>query len=460
MADAMATTAVLHVTSAEGGGADRYIRDLAATTRARHWIWHVTAGVIEDVANRRFHRADEAAALGRFVTGARIGAVHLHGVSSDCAAALAAVGAARTMPYLLTLHDIGFVAPHAFDGDESIDPDQIARVEPIMAGADAVIAPSRYLASLVARHFPGVEAREIAPGIDARANARATPRTPPADFTPQAKRLRIGVVGAIGPHKGSGELTAFAAAIAPLDATLVIIGYTDSRVEPGWIAPGALYLHGAYADGALASWLDAYGVALVLFANRLPESFSYTLSEAWAARRPVIVPDAGALGERVARGGGGWRLPQRFTPAELRALVTRLAGAEGAREIAQVESAIDIDDAVRIPTLAAMTQAFDRLYARYAAPGAADGSAEALAPLVAANLDGTVFRRELVRLTDELVETRAWCDKLQRDIDELKAAVERLGDDNRQLADIRDAFGILPRSAQKYLLKRAFRGRG
>lgn len=141
-------------------------------------------------------------------------------------------------------------------------------------------------------------------------------------------------------------------------------------------------------------------------------------------------------------------------------LVARLAGADGAREIAQVESAIDIDDPVRIPTLAAMTEAFDRLYARYAAPGAAEGSADALAPLVAANLDGTVFRRELVRATDELVEARAWRDKLQRDIDALKAAVERLGDDNRKLADIRDAFAQLPRSAQRYLLKRAFRGRG
>ena len=78
----------------------------------------------------------------------------------------------------------------------------------------------------------------------------------------------------------------------------------------------------------------------------------------------------------------------------------------------------------------------------------------------AANLDGTVFRRELVRATDELVEARAWRDKLQRDIDALKAAVERLGDDNRKLADIRDAFAQLPRSAQRYLLKRAFRGRG
>ncbi|HEV8501296.1 MAG TPA: hypothetical protein VGR63_06950 [Casimicrobiaceae bacterium] len=459
MTDAIATTAVLHVTSAEGGGADRYIRDLAATTRARHWIWHVGSGVIEDVAKRRFHRAAGDAALAEFVTGARIGVAHLHGVTRDCAASLAAVGAVRTMPYLLTLHDIGFVAPHAFDGDEGIDPVQIARVAPIIAGADTVIAPSRYIASLVARHFPGVDAREIAPGIDAHANARVTPRTPPADFASRAKRLRIAVVGAIGPHKGSAELAALAAAIAPLDATLVVIGYTDSRIEPGWIATGALYLHGAYADGALASWLDAYGVTLVLFANRLPESFSYTLSEAWAARRPVIVPDDGALGERVARCGGGWRLPHRFTPAELGALVARLRGADGARETAQVESAIDIDDAARIPTLAAMTQAFDRLYARYAAPGAAEGSADALAPLVAANLDGTVFRRELVRLTDELVESRAWRDKLQRDIEELKAAVERLGDDNRKLADIRDAFEVLPQTAQKYLLKRAFRGR-
>ena len=175
---------------------------------------------------------------------------------------------------------------------------------------------------------------------------------------------------------------------------------------------------------------------------------------------PVIVPDDGALGERVAASGGGWRLPSERFASEAAALVQRLAGADGAREIAQVESAIDIDDPVRIPTLAAMKDAFDDFYARYATSGAEEGGADGLAPLLAATFDGSAFRSELVRLADHLAAQRAWNEKLEKDVAELKAAIEQLGDENRKLADVRDAFVLMPAFVQRFLIRQAFRGRG
>ena len=75
-----------------------------------------------------------------------------------------------------------------------------------------------------------------------------------------------------------------------------------------------------YEDGTLAAWLAAYRTETVLFPNRLPESFSYTLSEVWSAGIPVIVPDHGALGDRVERDGGGWLLPAGFDGDEAAAL--------------------------------------------------------------------------------------------------------------------------------------------
>ena len=141
-------------------------------------------------------------------------------------------------------------------------------------------------------------------------------RSRPAEFTAQAPRHIVAVVGAIGPHKGSGVLEALATALHGTDIGIVVIGYTDTQLARGWLVPGRLYVHGPYLDTALAGWLAAYGAEVVLFPNRLPESFSYTLSEVWASGLPVIVPDAGALGERVARHGGGWRLPAGFDGAE------------------------------------------------------------------------------------------------------------------------------------------------
>jgi glycosyltransferase involved in cell wall biosynthesis len=452
----MTGVAVLHVTSAEGGGADRYIRDLA-TLPGRHWIWHAAAGVVEDTATGRFYAPPDDGALARWLGDASAGIVHLHGLGAECRAIAARIRAARALPLVVTLHDIAFVAPRAFDGDVTVDAAQVAVVAPILAAASAVVVPSRFIEELVRANFPGVATTRVAPGVDAGAHA---PMAAAADFAPQAKRLRIAVAGAIGPHKGSDRLVALAEGLASIDATLVVVGYTDSAIERGWRIPGSLYVHGPYEDGALGAWLAAYGAEVVLFANRLPESFSYTLSEAWAARRPAIVPDEGALGERLGELGGGWRIaPDRFV-TDAGALLARLAAPGGAREIARVESPLADDDPRRIPTLAAMKDAFAGLYARYAMPGAGSGGADALAPLVAANVDGTLFRRELVRLVDDLAAQRAWNAKLEADIAELKAAIDKLGDDNRKLADVRDAFVQMPAFVQRFLIRQAFRGRG
>ncbi len=203
---------------------------------------------------------------------------------------------------------------------------------------------------------------------------------------------------------------------------------------------------------------------------------------------PVIVPDHGALGERVERDGGGWLLPAGFDGDEAAALLVWLSSAEGAAERARVKSRIVPDDARRIPTLEAMSRDIDALYARFGLPppdsvnaGAAN---DALAPLLATSLDGFAFRKELVKLTNELAEATtlvtearrqlteasdwskklerdgiAWAAKLEADIAELKREIERIGAENRVLAERKAALDLLPQGIQRYLLRRALRAR-
>jgi len=478
-----APDAILHITAAEGGGTDRYIRDLAATAQGRHWIWHASAGldVIEDVAARRFFTPRDDEALARWMRGSGVGIVHLHGVTPDCTARLGQAQRARRLPYIVSLHDVSFIAPDAFatGGMPVADPEWVASLHDFLRGAAAIVAPSEFIRDLAVAHFGDVGITTIAPGY--RAPPAASPPEPPI-FVEHPHTRVVAVVGAVGPHKGSQLLPAIAVKLAELDAALVVIGYTDTQITRGWVVPGELYIHGPYEDEALEGWLAAYRVDCVLFPNRLPESFSYTLSEAWAAGLPVIVPDEGALGERVARHGGGWRLPPGFGAAEVAALFARLWSPEGAAEWAQVKSAIAPADDVRIPTLAAMARDFDLLYSRFALPPASApaSDADAIVPLVAANLEGFAFRRELVNLADELgrakdalaeakpwvaklesdiAATRAWAQKLEHDVDVLNASVAELVDEKRRLIDIRDAFELLPSLVRRILLKWAFRAR-
>jgi glycosyltransferase involved in cell wall biosynthesis len=478
-----ARRAILHITSAEGGGTDRYIRDLVAATPGRHWIWHAAPGpdVIEDTARRRFGVLADDAALGRFLQESGIGLVHLHGVTPDCTARLDRVLRAAALPYAVTLHDVTFVAPDAFAASQMPAPGAawIAATGDRLRAAAAVIVPSAYIRDLVAAHFGDIAVHLIAPGV--RPPAARPAAMPQAEFAARWPRHVVAAVGAIGPHKGSALLPSIAAELAAFDAALVVIGYTDTQVAHGWVVPDQMYVHGPYEDEALPGLLRAYGAECVLFPNRMPESFSYTLSEAWARGLPVIVPDEGALGERVAARGGGWRLPAGYGALEAATLLARLLGPEGRDEWARVKSQIALDDPVRVPTLDAMARDFDALYERLTPPRENAGSdSDTLAPLVAANLDGFAFRRELVNLADELArvkaalaearpwvaklerdiaETRAWAQKLEHDVDVLKSGLTEKVEENRRLADIRDAFDVLPVLARKALLKLAFRGR-
>jgi septal ring factor EnvC (AmiA/AmiB activator) len=104
-----------------------------------------------------------------------------------------------------------------------------------------------------------------------------------------------------------------------------------------------------------------------------------------------------------------------------------------------------------------MSREIDALYARFAVlpPDAGDSTvaAEALAPLLAVNLDGFTFRKELVRLNAELEELNArfaqsqqWNDKLEQDIAALKGEVERL-------ATVDAELDLLPRPLRALLKK-------
>lgn len=473
-----AAPSVLHLTAAPGGGVDRYVRDLAASRSRRHLIWHIGSGVdvIEDVGAHRFlplryppaSRGDDPTLL-RWLVANGVGIVHLHGLGNACREGLAALEGA-SLPYLVTLHDLMFINPTAFDAPGMPAPDAawIAGLAGTLERAAAVIAPSAFIRDVARAGFPQLDVAVIPLGVRTQATPDAARIA--IDAAVRAQRFVVAVVGAIGPHKGSGILDALAAALADSDVELIVIGYTDTQLNRGWQVPGRYYVHGPYEDHELPDLLAAYGVDIVLFPNRLPESFSYTLSEVWLAGVPVVVPDEGALGERVAAHGGGWRLRAGYGADAAARLLLRLFSEDGAAERARVKSQILPNDSKRVPPLEAMSREVDALYARFALPPpASDTSAEpdALSSLLAANLDGFVFRKELLNLAAEMARfegeatgLKTWNTKLEHDVAVLSEQLAQLVDANRRLKIDKDAFDLLPEFARNYLLKRSLRDRG
>jgi glycosyltransferase involved in cell wall biosynthesis len=498
----MTASAILHVTSLFGGGVDRHVRDIVRTVARPQLIWHAGKGV--DVIEEAGRFVPLAAgsigeALAGWLRSRRVGLVHLHQFTR--APRERAEWACRILgvPRISTLHDVLFLNAGAFSADDPLAPDPawLAETSRVLRESQAVLAPSRFLADLAARHVPGL-------AVDVVPNGTVEPLSdqPISNQIRSSNLIRNGLIrkgfarerpgrvvallGALGPHKGSDLVEEIAARLEGSDIALVVIGYLDRQLYPGWRIPGRLYVHGAFAEGDAPGLLRAYGASLVVLPNTVPESFSYALSDAWTAGVPVLAAPRGALAERIGAHGGGWLLPEPFDADSVAREIRALAGGEREAERARVQLALAKPDSGRIPPLDEMTRSLDAFYARFRldpqAPGSAD--AQAIESLVARNLDGALFRTELVRLCDELEQTlsdlkatqeraaafeteaRGWIAKLEADVravqEELRnstEAREALAKEADLLRLNKEALERLPSPLRRLLLKLAFDAR-
>ena len=173
----------------------------------------------------------------------------------------------------------------------------------------------------------------------------------------------VAVLGAIGPDKGARRLERLVELTRERGLPLrwVLIGYLDRGREPWQSDDGVFTMHGAYDSRALRELIEHYRVRLVAYPSAGPETFSFTLSEAWAAGRPAIVPPIGALADRVAETGAGWVLSDDEWRSEARMLDRIVAVLDSSRADEFAEAAARAKRAIQ-PTLQAMTDATIAIY--------------------------------------------------------------------------------------------------
>jgi glycosyltransferase involved in cell wall biosynthesis len=487
----MNASTILHVVSPLGGGVDRHVRDVMAAVARPQVLWHVgeRAEVVEGATrDRRYLPLDPARidaapkALSGWMKSLGIGAVHLHTVVG--APRRRAQWLARELgaPLLVTLHDVLFLRRDAFDFDApQADRAWTRKIEPVLRQARAVLAPSAYVADLAAKTFSGLAVDVVPNGLEPRDAARAAVTARP-EFLESGPQRVVAVVGAIGEHKGAGLLRELPRHLEGSGIGVVVIGYLDRQIYPGWQARPHLYVHGPYHPADTVALLQAYGAELVLFPNRVPESFSYTLSEAWDAGLPALAAPAGAIGERIARHGGGWLLPRGFGAAQVAAELCRLLAPESAAELARVKSGLCLPDAARVPTLAAMAESLDAYYRRYALTDAPPSTADvqAVDALLAPSLDSSLFRVELAhlanlcdqsgsdskRVRDWETEARRWIAKLEGDVSTLQQQLRAEFEERQRVTGELAAAGAMAAIARrmpdfvKKILARLVRARG
>jgi len=340
---------VMHVVHHHGGGTESHVRMLIQASR--HARRHFLAVALGDTWQVEEHRADGSVAAFAFSRAAGeswtqfvgglcasfdIRIVHLHNISA-CRDGLLEAMTGLDIPFGYTAHDLNFACPTITLLDATgrycgavTDASQCARclaAQPAFAGVDIVawrerhrdlvaraaflIAPSAWAADMFNRYFdrrPVVIAHGSPVG-ESGVGAGAAPLPLPDD----GARV-VAVLGAVGPDKGARRLEHLVELARTRGSKLrfVLIGYLDRRHGP-WQSDDAMFsVHGRYVASELPRLLRGYGVDLVLFPSEGPETFSYTLSEAWSAGMAVLVPPIGALAERVSASGSGIVM----TPAE------------------------------------------------------------------------------------------------------------------------------------------------
>ena len=196
------------------------------------------------------------------------------------------------------------VADAGTTNDEDIGPRALReRSAHELVAASRIVVPSQDAATRIERHFPGSR-----PEVVLWEDETTLPRPDPLVRAPQSVR-RVCVVGAIGIEKGFEVLLACArdAANRKLQLEFRLVGYScdDDRL----IATGRVHITGRYEEHEAVALIRAQESQLAWLPSLWPETWCYTLTQAWQASLNVVVFDIGAQAERIRRTGRGWILP-------------------------------------------------------------------------------------------------------------------------------------------------------
>jgi glycosyltransferase involved in cell wall biosynthesis len=189
----------------------------------------------------------------------------------------------------------------------------------LLHDAARVIVPSHDVAKRLQRHISGLH-----PIVAAH------PESPIGAPTMRVRRLeagevlRIAVLGALFPQKGLWVLLECARLNVARGGKLSfqLIGYPEKGHAE--FQQAGVMVSGQYQDNELQGMLLHYAPDLLWYPTQCPESYSYTLSAGLRSGLPIVVPDLGALPERVKGRPWTWVQPWDLEPEEWLAFFERV----------------------------------------------------------------------------------------------------------------------------------------
>jgi GT2 family glycosyltransferase len=331
---------VLLVTSALTGGVARFVEERCRAVRARGSFPIVLrpsepgnpqrcelSTEALDVPNLQYDIPADLAALDEVLRGLRLESIEIQHFLHLDARVIEAVRALG--PYEAVIHDYAWICPRVtliddsgrYCGEPSVAtceacvkrngselPESISvaalrtRSALWLTQAQRVLAPSADAAARIRKYV------DVAVVVQPHATVAVSPPTRARRSAPGAV-IRIALIGAIGDHKGYTVLRDCArdAQARQLPLEFIVIGYTQN--DAPLLKIGNVFITGRFGDGEVAHLLRRERPDMIFMASVWPETWSYVLDDALAARLPVVAFDLGAIAERLRAANLGTLLP-------------------------------------------------------------------------------------------------------------------------------------------------------
>ena len=157
---------------------------------------------------------------------------------------------------------------------------------------DKIIVPSENTKKLFTNVYKDLEIEVVEHGVTIIQTKKAERKS---------KEFNVAFVGAMAIHKGSNILKDLIRKNNNVNIKIHLFGKSEDRElcknKSNYI------FHGQYTRGELPQLLVDNDIDLVCIFATWPETYSYTLTESYMAKVPVLTFDIGAVGDRVKKDG-------------------------------------------------------------------------------------------------------------------------------------------------------------
>lgn len=162
---------------------------------------------------------------------------------------------------------------------------------------DTVIAPSKDTKSRINAVYNDIEITVVEHGVN----------DSKADYTPELNgKLKIAFTGVLCRHKGAEMFEKLVRNCKDSDIEFHAFGKTEIDFIDLQSNTSNYTYHGPYEREKIGELLAQNKINLICFLQICPETYSYTVNEAIAAKIPVLSVDLGAGADRVKENGIGW----------------------------------------------------------------------------------------------------------------------------------------------------------